>query len=133
MAEIKEYVAKTDENGSVTISEEVIASIASIAAMEIDGVAALGTSMVADFLGKKANSKGVKIAIGEDSAEITLTVTVKKGFVIPTVAKSVQANVITAVESMTGLSVSAVNVKVGNVAFEKESKKKKVAEEVSAE
>ena len=44
MAEIKEYVAKTDENGSVTISEEVIASIASIAALEIDGVAALGTS-----------------------------------------------------------------------------------------
>ncbi len=133
MAEIKEYVAKTDENGSVTISEEVIASIASIAALEIDGVAGLGTSTVADFLGKKANSKGVKITIGEDSAEIAMTITVKKGFVIPTVAKSVQANVIGAVESMTGLSVSAVNVKVGNVAFEKETKKKKAAEEVSAE
>lgn len=133
MAEIKEYVAKTDENGSVTISEEVIASIASIAALEIDGVASLGASGVAEFLGKKANSKGVKITIGEDSAEIALTVTVKKGFVIPTVAKSVQANVITAVESMTGLSVSAVNVRVGNVAFEKEAKKKKTAEDVSAE
>lgn len=133
MAEIKEYVAKTDENGSVTISEEVIASIASIAALEIDGVASLGTSGVAEFLGKKANSKSVKITIGEDSAEISLTITVKKGFVIPTVAKSVQTNVISAVESMTGLSVSAVNVKVGNVAFEKEIKKKKTAEEGSAE
>ncbi len=131
MAEIKEYVAKTDENGSVTISEEVIASIASIAALEIDGVAGLGASTVADFLGKKANSKGVKITIGEDSAEIALTITVKKGFVIPTIAKSVQANVIGAVESMTGLSVSAVNVKVGNVAFEKETKKKKTADETA--
>ena len=133
MAEIKEYVAKTDENGSVTISEEVIASIASIAAMEIDGVASLGSAGVADFLGKKASSKGVKITIGEESAEIAVTITVKKGFVIPTVAKAVQDNVVSAVESMAGLSVSAVNVTVGNVAFEKEAKKKKSAEETSAE
>jgi len=128
MAEIKEYIAKSDENGSVTISEEVIASIAGIAAMEIDGVASLGSSNVTDFLGKKAPGKGVKIIIGENSTEILITLSVKKGFVIPTVAKSVQNNVISAVESMTGLSVAAVNVKVGGVAFEKEVKKKKISE-----
>lgn len=133
MAEMKEYIAKTDENGSVTISEEVIASIAAIAATEIDGVAGLGTTNVADFLGKKTPAKGVKILIGEDSAEISITISVKKGYVIPSVAKSVQSSVISAVESMAGLSVSAVNVKVGGVAFDKEVKKKKNAEEASAE
>lgn len=131
MAELKEYIARSDENGSVTISEDVIASIAAIAAMEIDGVASLGTSNVADFLGKKVATKGVKIIIGDDSTEIAITISIKKGFVIPTVAKSVQDNVISAVESMTGLKVSAVNVKVGGVAFEKEAKKKKTAEEAA--
>lgn len=133
MAEIKEYIAKSDESGSVVISEEVIASIAAIAASEIDGVAGLGTTNVADLLGKKSSAKGVKILIGEDTAEIAVTISVKKGYIIPTVAKSVQGNIISAVESMTGIKVSAVNVKVGGVAFEKETKKKKPAEEAAAQ
>lgn len=123
MAEIKDYTAKADDNGKVIISEEVIASIASIAANEIDGVAGLGTPNVADFLGKKASSKGVKIVLFEDSAEINVTIVVKKGVVIPSVAKAVQENIISAVESMTGIKVTAVNVKVGGVNFEKEKKK----------
>ncbi|MBQ2839981.1 MAG: Asp23/Gls24 family envelope stress response protein [Oscillospiraceae bacterium] len=133
MAEVKEYIAKSDENGSVVISEEVIASIAAIATMEIDGVAALGTGNVTDFLAKKSSSKGVKISLGEESAEIAVTITVKKGFVIPTVAKAVQNSIISSVESMTGISVSGVNVKVGGVSFEKETKKKKSSEEPSVE
>lgn len=128
MAEVKEYIAKTSEDGSVTISEEVIASIASIATMEIDGVASLGSANVADFLAKKSGSKGVKIVFGEESAELTVTISIKKGFVIPTVAKAVQSNVISAVESMAGLKVSAVNVKVSGVTFEKEVKKKETEE-----
>ena len=123
MAEIKEYTTKADESGKVIISEEVIASIAGIAASEIDGVASLGTANVADFLGKKANAKGVKVVINDGSVEIFTTITVKKGVVIPTVAKAVQANIISSVESMTGIKVAAANVKVGGVFFEKEAKK----------
>lgn len=126
MAEIKEYTTKADESGKVIISEEVIASIAGIAASEIDGVASLGTANVADFLAKKANVKGVKgvkVVINEDAVEIFATITVKKGVVIPTVAKAVQANIISSVESMTGIKVAAANVKVGGVFFEKEAKK----------
>ena len=125
MAEIKEYIAKSDESGSVMISEEVIASIAAIAAAEIDGVSTLGTANVTDFLGKKSQAKGVKIALGEGEAEINITLSIKKGFVIPTVAKAVQENVISSVESMTGIKITAVNVKVGGVSFEKEKKKEK--------
>ena len=131
MAEMKEYTARADEAGKVTISEDVIASITSIAASEIDGVASLGTALVADFLGKKVASKGVKVTFAENSVELLVTITVKKGEIIPTVAKAVQENVISAVESMTGIKVSAVNVKVGGVAFEKE--KKKAAEDRSSE
>ncbi len=123
MAEMKEYTAKADDNGKVIISEEVIASIAALAAGEIDGVANLGTANVADFLGKKSSAKGVRVLINDDSVEIFATITVKKGVVIPSVAKAVQANIISSVESMTGIRVVAANVKVGGVSFEKEKKK----------
>lgn len=125
MAELKEYTARVDDTGKITISEDVIASIAAIAAGEIDGVASLGTALVTDFLAKKPASKGVKVAIAEESVELFVTITVKKGVVIPTVAKAVQEATISAVESMTGIRVEAVNVKVAGVSFEKEKEKEK--------
>ncbi len=132
MAELKEYVAKTDDTGSISISEEVIASIAAIAASEIDGVAALGVSGmdISELLGMKSPTKGVKIFMGEDTTDISVSVAVKKGAVIPSVAKSIQKSVASAVESMTGLKVGAVNVKVSGVVFEKDAKKKKAEKTV---
>ncbi len=134
MAEIKEYIAKNDEGGSIFISEEVIASIASVAASEIDGVATIGSSNVdiSELLGKKTLTKGVKIVLDGDVAEITVSIAVKKGFIIPTVAKAVQENVVSAVESMAGLKTTSVNVKVVGVVFEKETKKKKSEETTTA-
>lgn len=123
MAELKEYTTRFDEAGKIAISDEVIASIAAVAANEIEGVSGLGTALVTDFIGKKPVSKGVKVAISENSVEIFITITVKKGVVIPTVGKSVQDAVISAVESMTGIHVEAVDVKVAGVTFEKEKKK----------
>lgn len=128
MAENKEYLAKTDDSGKITISEDVVASISSIAASEIDGVGGLGASNVVELLGKKAPSKGVKVLFSEDSVELQVTISVKKGFVIPTVAKAVQENIISAVESMTGIRVASVNVKVANVTFEKAKKAEEPAQ-----
>lgn len=131
MAEVKEYIAKSDDSGSVSISEEVIASIAAIAASEIDGVAALGLPGmdISEFLGMKSPTKGVKIQIGEESTDISISLIVKKGAIIPSVAKSVQKSVASAVESMAGLKVGTVNVKVCGVVFEKDTKKKKTEKE----
>lgn len=123
MAELKEYTTQIDDTGKIAISDDVIASIAAIAAKEVDGVAELGTMVVTDFIGKKPTSKGVKVAISETSVELFITISVKKGVVIPTVGKAVQEAAISAVESMTGVNVEAVNVKVAGVAFEKEKKK----------
>ena len=124
MAEAKEYLAKNDENGSVAISDDVIAAIAGVAAAEVEGIASLGSVNVVDFIGKKNAGKGVKITMADDAVEITVSLAVKKGNVIPAVAKAVQEKIAAAVESMTGIEPSAVNVKVIDVAFDKEPKKK---------
>jgi uncharacterized alkaline shock family protein YloU len=69
--------------------------------------------------GRKNLSKGVKVSVGENSAAIDLYVVVEYGVKIPDVALEVQENVKKAVQSMTGLNVSAVNVHVQNVMISK--------------
>ena len=126
MAESKDYLTQQpEENGNINIAEDVVASIAAIAASEVEGVAALTSSSVdiAEFLGKKSTSRGVKIQITETETVVDVYLTVKYGNVIPSVAKSVQENVANAIESMAGLTVSAVNVHVTGIQFEKEDKK----------
>jgi len=124
LAEAKEYLAKNDDAGSIAISDDVIAAIAGVAAAEVEGIASLGSVNVVDFISKKNAGKGVKIAIADDSVEITVSLSIKKGNIIPTVAKRVQEKIAAAVESMTGIEISAVNIKVVDVAFDKEPKKK---------
>lgn len=121
MAETKDYLEKADENGNINISEDVIASIAAIAASEVEGIAALTSTSVdiAEFLGKKSTSKGVKI----QGTDIDIYISVKYGYVIPTVAKQVQDGVSAAIEAMAGLTVNSVNVHVTGIVIEKESKK----------
>lgn len=131
MADNKEYLTQKEENGNINISEEVIASIAAVAATEVEGVASLGNGSVdiAEFLGKKSISKGVKLQIDEENIAVDLYVNVKYGSVVPTVAKYVQEGVASAIESMAGLTVTAVNVHVSGVQFEKAAKKTEGAEE----
>lgn len=133
MAENKEYLnQRTEENGNINIAEDVVASIAAVAAAEVDGVASLGTSGgvdIAEFLGKKSTSKGVKLAFTAEQSVVDVYINVKYGSVVPTVAKNVQESVYTAIESMAGIAVTAVNVHVVGVQFEKAAKKAAEAEE----
>lgn len=123
MAEHKEYWETGDEQGKIKISEDVIASIASLSATDTDGVSGLCSSLkgdLASILGKKsASGKGVKVSLGEkDDVTIDLCLLIKFGVGVADTARAVQENVKNAVESMTGLKVTAVNVCVGGVAFE---------------
>ena len=120
MAETKDYLEKTEDNGKINISEDVIASIAAISASEVEGIASLTSSSVdiAEFLGKKSTSKGVKI----QGADIDIYISVKFGYVIPTVAKQVQDSVSNAIESMSGLTINSVNVHVTGILLAKETK-----------
>ncbi|MBP8762643.1 Uncharacterized conserved protein YloU, alkaline shock protein (Asp23) family [Acetoanaerobium noterae] len=104
--------------GQVKISEDVISIIASLAATEVEGVAQMSGSItgnISEILGKKNHSKGVKVQVAEDKAEIDVFVHVEYGSVIPEIAKKIQDNVKTTVETMTGLEVTLVNVYIQGV------------------
>ena len=116
-----------EEKGNVKISVDVVATIAGIAANEIEGVAGMCGSIaggIAEFLGsKKSATKGVKVEIQGDVATIDLYVIVDYGIRIPELAWEIQENVKESVESMTGLLVEKVNIHIDGVSFEKENAK----------
>ncbi len=115
-----------DDYGSVKISEEVVAIIAGIAATDVPGVAGMSGGIaggIAEILGRKNLSKGVKVEVGEKEAAIDLYIIVEFGARIPEVAWDIQDKVKNAVQSMTGLNVVEVNIHVQGVNFDKEIKK----------
>lgn len=115
-----ERTATKDGSSSVRIADDVVGVIAAMAAMEIDGVAGMSGTLVTDMaemLGKKNLSKGVKVQVGEKEAAIDLFLVVEYGVRIPDVAYRVQEAVKRAVESMTGLDVVEVNIHVQGVSF----------------
>ncbi len=115
----------SEEYGKVTFADEVVAIIAGLAATEVKGVAAMSGSMaggIAEKLGRKNLTKGVKVEVGEKEAAIDLYIIVDYGVRIPEVAWNIQENVKKAVETMTGLSVVEVNVHVQGVNFDRDIK-----------
>lgn len=112
--------------GTVKISEEVVAIIAGIAAMDVPGVAGMSGGIaggIAEILGRKNLSKGVKVEVGDKEAAIDLYIIVEYGYRIPNVSWDIQEKVKNAVETMTGLSVIEVNIHVQGVNIEKDHKK----------
>lgn len=106
--------------GSLRIADEVVATIAGLATTEVDGVAGMSGGIaggIAEMLGRKNFSKGVKVEVGEKEAAVDLYIIVQYGARIPDVAITAQENVKKAIESMTGLSVVEVNVHVQGVGF----------------
>ena len=108
------------ELGAIRIADEVVSIIAGLAATEIEGVASMSGGIVggiAEALGRKNLSKGVKVDVGEQEAAVDLFLIVDYGSRIPDVAWAVQENVKRAIETMTGLAVVNVNVHVQGVSF----------------
>ena len=116
------YTIKMDDNQcEVVIMDEVIAVIAGLAAMEIDGVASMAgnaTKELISKLGKKLLSKGVKVDVLEGVVSIAIAINLKYGYSVMDVCKKVQDKVKATVESMTGLTVADVNVRVAGVEIE---------------
>ncbi|MBQ8358506.1 MAG: Asp23/Gls24 family envelope stress response protein [Oscillospiraceae bacterium] len=116
MAENKQYVMQSQDNGSICISEDVVAAIVAHAAAEVEGVVSLnakpGTDIV-ELVGKKTSGKGIKITVLEDnSVAIYCNVNVSYGQSIISVAGAVQSAIINALESMAGIKIASVNVNV---------------------
>ncbi|WP_248925305.1 Asp23/Gls24 family envelope stress response protein [Paenibacillus hamazuiensis] len=108
------------EMGTIQIAPEVIEVIAGLATIEVPGVAGMSGGFaggIAELLGRKNLSKGVKVEVGQREAAIDVSVVIEYGFRIPEVAGAIQQNVKHAIESMTGLSVVQVNVHIHDVLF----------------
>lgn len=116
MADYKEYITQDHENGKVLISEDVVSTIAEHALTDVEGVAGISSksvSEIADLIGKKNWGKGMKILISEDnSLSIDCDVDVCYGYSVVDTANAVQVALTNAVESMTGVKVTSVNVNV---------------------
>lgn len=107
----------------ISISDEVLIVIAALATTEVEGVASLSgniTNAVASRLGAGKLSKGVKIHINNRVISVDVSINIKDGYAIPDVSSQVQTRVKQAIETMTGLSVDKVNVRITGVSVENE-------------
>ena len=112
------YVIKKDNLGKVVIAEEVVAKIAGMAALEVDGVSAMAGNSTTDMIGmlsKTSLSRGVRVEVNEGVITIDLMLVLTYDCSIPKVSREVQEKVKAAIENMTGLEVSDVNVKIAGV------------------
>ena len=119
-------------NGMVNISDEVIASMAAHIAESVEGVSGMvGTVAggVAEFLGMKSPTKGVKIVKEEDKVSLTLSIAVEYGSKIPDVAWEIQDKVKVEIETMTGLAVDVVNISVDAIFVAEDTLNEKVGKE----
>ena len=107
--------------GSVKVADEVIAIIAGLAASEVSGVASMAgntTRELIEKIGVRSLSKGVKLTVGESQASVTINVNIAYGYNVPETCSEVQEKVKTAIETMTGLEVTEVNINVVSVVMD---------------
>lgn len=130
---VDESINNVEIATNLNISEDVIGIIAGLAASEVDGIAGMTLGFVDGINqilgGNKKYSKGVKISLEGKKVNIDLFVNVKYGVKIPDIAWAAQNAVKTSVENMTGLEVSAVNINVQGITFEKDEKKEVIETE----
>jgi len=118
----KVYVMEINEgNGQIRIANDVVARIACLAAMEVKGVASMAEDITSELLarvGVKTLSKGAKVEINGEYVAVDMTVVIKYGVNIPSVCEKIQGRVRSQIETMTGLKVNKVNVRVSAVTGE---------------
>lgn len=116
-------VLKDDENvGAIQIADDVVAMIASLATTEVEGVNAMAGTITNELMSKvgvKSLTKGVRVEVLEGNVTVDLAVTMEYGYNIPATCQKVQAKVKSAIENMTGLTCSDVNIRIAGVKMNK--------------
>ncbi len=128
MSENREDISYPDEMGTIHIADDVLAVIAASAALEVEGVNSLAANLstdLAELMGRKVYSKGVRLLVNEGKVVLDISILIKYGYSIPDVAKKVQEAVMTAVTNTSGMEVAQVNIQVAGVSFPKEPKKER--------
>ncbi len=113
------YVLQEDENiGSVRIADEVVAMIASLAATEVDGVSSMVGNITNELMSKvgmKNLTRGVRVDVQGSNVKVELAVLMEYGYNIPGTSQKVQERVKNAIENMTGLNVTDVNIRITGI------------------
>ena len=127
---------KLDENpdGTVSVATDVVATIAGLAATEVEGVSSMSSpsSGLADMFSRRSTrnfTKGVRVDLDGNMVTVDITIVVEYGSPVPDVARGIQENVKKAIETMSGLTVHSVDVHVSGVSFEREQRAAKELDE----
>lgn len=107
--------------GTVKIADEVVVIIAGLAATEVDGVTSLAggiTNSQVSKISSKNLSKGVRITVSPDDVKVNLAINIAYGVSIPEISKAVQERVKNSIETMTGLAVTEIDIRIADVDFD---------------
>ena len=110
-----------DGYGEVKIADEVVAIIAGLATSEVKGVASMAGNATRDLiekLGVKSLTKGIKLQVDDQEVNVAINVNLKYGYNVPETCSEIQDKVKTAIETMTGLHVTGVNIKIVSVVMD---------------
>ena len=113
----KTFKIKDGNLGEVKIADEVVAIIAGLAATEVEGVGSMAgniTNELVSKLGMKNLSKGIRVEVLEGTVNVDVALNISYGYSIPEVSAKVQDRVKNAIENMTGLEVSVVNIRIAS-------------------
>ncbi|MCL1787077.1 MAG: Asp23/Gls24 family envelope stress response protein [Defluviitaleaceae bacterium] len=111
---------KSESGGKVLISDEILAVIAGKAAAEVEGVTGIGVYAANNKALRKSMQKGVSVAVSGQNVKLAVAITVKMGTKLHEVSREVQERVKAVVETMTGLNVMEVNVRISAVSAERQ-------------
>lgn len=117
------YVLQEEEGkGRVQIADDVVAVIVGLAATEVKGVSAMAgniTNEIMSKVGRKNLAKGVKVSINKDKVKVSLAIMMEYGYNIPGTCSKVQDKVKSAIENMTGLVVTDIDIRIAGVDMQK--------------
>ncbi|MGP4058722.1 Asp23/Gls24 family envelope stress response protein [Mycobacterium sp. 4D054] len=121
--------ALTTSHGKTTIADTVVSKIAGLSAREVHGVYDLGggAQRIVGQLRERIpgatvnHGQGVSVEVGEKQAAIDIDIVAEYGVAITDLASGIRRNVIAAIEKMTGLEVTEVNITVNDVHVEDDS------------
>ena len=114
----KTFNIKSDQPGEVKIADEVVAIIAGLATTEVEGVSSMAgniTNEIVSRLGMKSLSKGIQVEVSDNEVMVDVAINIAYGYSIPDVSTKVPEKVKTMIESMTGLEVAKINVRIASV------------------
>ena len=118
-------ISERIETGNLKISEDVVASIATIAAKEVEGVAELSsapTNLKGLFKSKPVKT-AVEVDLNDDVAIIDIYLKIKYGAKVQPVSSEIQKKVKDSVQNMTGIAVSKVNIHISGISIEDKKQK----------